>query len=309
MSSANYVQQAMKGIKDVFNNGVQDDLNVYQDNRVFDFYTTSEVFEIFTSTEGMTGVKELGESETPPVLALEDGYKVIIEEKRFGGAIVINEKMYARDAKDTTMKVDNYLAQQSAQLMKSNTHYFLTESFDLLNDAFTGAKFKGPDNKNLIATDHTWKSGATFSNMSTAALSEAAIDAAWEYAGAFTAPDGKPMPLNWTHIIVKKGSANARIARKMFAENISPVAVGDINIYIGALVIIETPYITAANKNCWFLRDANLENSLKVGVGQYPTMHDPIILENQAYRANVTGFFKLGIVNLSFDWYGSNGTT
>lgn len=305
--SADYAIQAVKGIKEDFDNAARESLDMYKDNQIFDFYTTDEVFEIYTSTESMSGVKELANSETPPILNLEEGYTVQISEKRFGGAIVLDEPTYRRNKIDSTMKVDSYLAKKSAGLLRANMKYFLDECFQMLNDGFTGAHYKAPDAANIFAT-HTWKSGAQFTNGVTDVLSETSIDAAWEYAGAFTDAAGIENPLNWTHIIVKKGSANERIARKLFAENISPVAVGDINLYQGTLTIVSTPFITTANKNYWFLRDASYDNSLKVGVGEYPTMREPIRLENEAVRTNVTGFFKLGNVNMPFDWFGSTGS-
>ena len=40
----------------------------------------------------MNGVTELGDSETPALMTLDDGYSVTIEEFRFGGGFTINEK-------------------------------------------------------------------------------------------------------------------------------------------------------------------------------------------------------------------------
>ena len=305
--SADYAIQAVKGIKEDFDNAARESLDMYKDNQIFDFYSTDEVFEIYTSTESMSGVKELANSETPPILNLEEGYTVQIAEKRFGGAIVLDEPTYRRNKIDSTMKVDSYLAKKSAGLLRANMKYFLDECFLMLNDGFTGTYYKAPDAAAIFAT-HTWKTGGTFANNSTAVLSETAMDNSWEYAGAFKDAAGIENPLNWTHIIVKKGSANERIARKLFAESISPVAVGDINLYQGTLTIVATPFISTANKNCWYLRDASYDNSLKVGVGEYPTMREPLRLENEAVRTNVTGFFKLGNINMPFDWFASNGT-
>lgn len=308
--NAEYALQAIKGIKTDFDNSAKESLDMYKDNQIFDFYSTSEIFEIYTSTESMNGFKELTNSETPPILNLEEGYSVTIEEKRFGGAIVLDETTYRRNGIDSTMKVDSYLAKQSAGLLRAATKKFLDESFVMLNDAFTGTYYTAPDGKALIADDHTWNSGSTFDNKTTAVLDEAgtAIDAAWEYAGAFKDAAGIESPLNWTHIIVKKGSAAARTAKKLFAESIAPTAVGDINIYQGELTIVETPFISSANKLNWFLRDSSIDNCLKVGIGEYPTMREGIRLENEGVRTNVTGFWKQGIVNMPYGWYGSNGT-
>lgn len=304
--SAEYALQAVKGIKQDFDNGARESLDQYKDNQIFDFYNTTEVFEIYTSTESMSGVKELTNSETPPILNLEEGYSVTIEEGRFGGAILLDETTYRRNGIDNTLKVDEYLAKQSAALMRSSVKYFLTKSFLMLNDGFVGTYFLAPDGAAIFGS-HTWKTGSTFDNGITAVLSETAVDDAWEYAGAFTDASGIESPLNWTHIVVKKGSAAARTAKKLFAESISPVAVGDINIYQGELTVVETPFITSANKLNWFLRDSSIDNPLKVGIGEYPTMREPIRLENEAVRTNVTGFFKLGCTNMPYSWYGSTG--
>ena len=307
MNKTDYAIQAVKGIKDVANNGVQENLLAYKDNRIFEFAESSETFEIFTSTEGVNGTIELGDSETPPLLALEDGYSITIQEKRFGSGFVINEKTYRRDQGDSTIKVDEFIAENSKQVMTDAVHYFLTESFEMLNDAFDGDSYLAPDG-NAIIGSHTWASGDTFDNSGTAVMSETAIDEIEEYAGAFTDASGKPMPLNFDTLIVKKGSAAERTARKLFAESISPVAIGDINLYEGEKTIVSTPYIKAENKLNYFLRDSRFKNPLRVKIGQFPTMHEPIRLENEAVRVNITGFIGIGVTNMPYSFYGSDGS-
>ena len=305
-----YAIQEVKGIKTSYDNAQKNKLDQYADNRIVSIYQTSEVSELFTSTEGMTGVKELGILETPPVLNLEDGYSVTLTEKRFGGAIMLPESVYRRDGKDVTTKVPKYLERQRNQLLLTNTHYFLTSIFAMINEAFdSSSDYLAPDGVEICGA-HTWKSGGTFNNSDTQALDLSAIEDMEEYAGAFTDPAGKEMPLNFDTIIVKKGSAAARTARKLFAEGINPTAVGDINIYEGAYTIVETPFILAANKLNWFARcNGSLLNSMVVGVGEYPTMRTPITESNEAIRSNVTGFFKMGIANMPYDIYGSTGVS
>jgi hypothetical protein len=177
----------------------------------------------------------------------------------------------------------------------------------LLNDSFTGATYLAPDGAAIIADTHTWASGGTFDNKGTAVLSESAIDAIEEYAGDFTDASGKPMPLNFDIIIVKKGSAAEREARKLFAESISPVAVGDINLYEGEKTIVSTPYITTANKLCYWLRDSKYKNALRVKIGEMPTLREPHLMQNESIVTNVTGFFSVACTNMPFAWYGSLG--
>lgn len=310
-----YALQRVKGIKKSFDNAASEKIRSYQDMRIFDFYNTTEVFEKFTSTEGLGGSRKLANAETPPTLALQDGYSVQIEEERFGGAIELDEAEYRREANDATMKVDTALIRKRNQLLVDNINLFLTQAFYFLNHAFDSAsEYLAPDSVELCGV-HSWNTAgaATFDNSGTAALDSAGavIDAAVEFGGAMQDAAGRPMPMSYDTIIVKKGSAAARTAKKLFAFNISPTAVNDINIYEGEFTIIETPYITAANKKYWFLRDSKfaLGNSVVIGIGEYPTMREPIKQNNEAIRTNCTGFWKQGIVNLPLEWYGSDGTT
>lgn len=304
----NYALSAMKDIRESFLNGVQTQLEVYQDNRCIDFYNTSEVVEAYNSLESLSGFKKLGNLETPPTLSLEEGYRVMIEEERYGAGMTLPENVWLRAGSDYTTKIDQYLIEQRNQLMKESVNYLLTDAFSMYNDAFNGDAFLAPDTKPICGI-HNWKSGGSFNNKTTAQLSMDAIDAAHEYAGDFTAPGGKPMPLNFDTIIVKKGSPNSIIAKQLFAFGISPTKVGDINIYEGTMNIIETPYITGVNKNFWFLRDSSLKNSLVFGIGKYPSMNEPITEKNQAIYSSITAFWKRGVVNLPYDIYGSDGSS
>lgn len=310
MTSSDYALQAVKGIKKSFDNAVQNKLQSYMAQSYIKFYNTSEVAEIFTSTEGMDGSKELGELETPPVLTLDDGYSVTLTEKRFGGGLVVPEKVYRRDGRDTSWKVDQYLVRQRNQALIDNTNLLLTRAHLMLNEAFLSTSvYLAPDAVEVCGA-HTWSSGATFDNHVHTALDMDAVDEAWEYAGSFTDPAGKPMPLSWTQIVVKKGSAASREAKRIFAKDISPVAINDINLYQGEITVVETPYITYANRTNWFMQDlSTYESPLAVGIGEYPTMREPMKLENESIRSNVTGFWKQGVNNMPLNMYGSDGTT
>lgn len=304
-----YALQRVKGIKKSFDNAMANAIDSYRDNRIVDIYPTTEVFETFTSSEGMTGAKELANGETPPVLDLADGYSVQIEEKRFGGAIELLENEYRREESDGSTMVGVALKRKRNKLLIANKNLFLTEMFKFLNYAFAATYYAAPDAAALCGT-HTWKSGGTFVNNGTAKLTQTAIDDLDEYGGAMVDGAGVPMPLDFDTIIVKKGSANARMAKMLFANGISPIAVADINIYEGSKTIIETPYITTANKYYWFAyasQDPN-GNPLKIGVGEYPTLREPIKQNNEAIRTNCTGFWKQGICNMPYSIFGSNGT-
>lgn len=305
-----FALQAVKGIKKSFDNGMANKIDSYLDNRVVDIYTTDEVFEIFTSTEGMTGSKQLARRETPPVLNLQDGYSVQIQENTFGGAIEVPYEDYKRWQNDSTLKVDEYLMRERNALMADNTYKFVTEAFSFLNNAFNTTYYAAPDAAALIGT-HTWKTpgASTFSNAATKVLSMSAIEDMEEYGGRFQLADGKDLPIDFDIIIVKKGSANEREAIKLFAKDIKPTAVADINIYQGMKTIVATPKISYTNRNYWFARSSQHDNPLKVGVGVKPSLQEPIRQNNEAIRTNCLGIWKQGIVNMPFSWYGSTGTT
>lgn len=309
MTPAEYVYHRLKGIKKSFDEAIMSKIEQYKDNRAINFYNTSETTEIFVATEGMKGAKKLSDFETPPGETLQEGYTVSITEERFGGAIEIPEKVYAREDGDPSTKVNVYLQRARNELLISNINLLLTNAFLFYNDAFTGTYYLAPDGVALCGA-HTWASGDTFTNSATAAMSDTAIDALEEYAGAITVPgsDSQPMPIDFDIIVVKKGSAAAREAKKLFAFQINPIAVADINVYHGMKTVVETPYITAANKLNWFALASQSENCLAVGLGKNPSMNAPITQNNEAIRSNVTGFWKQGIIKMPINVYGSTGT-
>lgn len=311
MTSADYAYQAVKGIKEVFNNTMGDNILTLMENRIIDFYVTSESSEIFTSTEGLTGIESLGDEETPPSLALEDGYSATFSPTRYGGAIVVPETVYTVDQPDSTIQVDKFLKEQMDNLLIATQDELLNSAFYILNNAFNSSALTlAPDSVELCGT-HTWATGNTFTNSATAALDADAVDDMEEVAGAMKDPTDTDRP--WVHnfdtIIVKTGSAAARMAKKLFAFGISPISVADINIYQGEKTVIETPYITSTNKASWFARDSKIRNSVMLGINKTPTLNDPIIEDNQSIRTNCTAFWKRGVRNMPHDWYGSSGTT
>jgi hypothetical protein len=312
MTPQEFALQAIKGIAYSFDNGMSSQLDLFVDNRVIDIYDTDEVFEIFTSTEGMTGAKKLARREAAPILTLEDGYSVQIQENTFGGAIEVPFEDYQRWQKDTTLKVDAYLTRQRDMLMMTNTKLFVDEAFMFFNYAFVTTYYQAPDTAAFIGT-HTWSTpgAATFSNAATKLLSQSAIEDLEEYAGAFKMSDGKEMPLNFDMIVVKTGTANEREAIRLFAKDIKPTAVADINIYEGSKTIVSLPFILSANKNYWFAHASGLPtgNSLRIGIGMKPTLQDGQLQKNLAIYTPCVGIWKQGIVNMPFDWYGSTGTT
>ena len=306
MASQNYVLQEVKGIKESFDNGTKLAIMAFADLDTFRVESTDEFTEIFTSTESLGGTQQLAENETPPINNLEDGFSVNLSDDRFGNGIEVTTTDM-RKFRDSTTKVNTYLIRQRNKLMTDVRNKFVTDIHGPYNDGFVGADFTAPDGVALYGV-HSWNTvgAATWDNSATAALSEAAVQAAEEFGGAFLDASGKPMPQSYDTIFVKRGGSASVQAKKIFANAITPTTIGDVNIYEGAYTIIESPYITSST--AWFMQDTKQEESpVYGGIGQFPTMSDPIVQNNGAIRTNVEGFWKIGIINLPYNLYGSTG--
>lgn len=304
-----YTLANVKGVKKSFDNAAKADILKYKDARLFTIEEVTEWTEIFNSTESMDGIAELAENETPPLCTLDEGYQVSLSPKRFGGALEITENDMVR-AGDSTVMIDQFISRKRDAVLRAARQNFLTNIFALYNQAFSSTSdYLAPDGVEICGT-HTWSSGTTFKNSVTTAFGATAISELEEYGGAFVDAKGQPMPLDFNTIVVKKGSANAVEAKKLFgAYGMTPTKVGDVNIYEGEKTIVETPYITPTNKLYWFALalDGLFENPLYVGVLKYPAMKEPITQNNESVRTNVTAFYKVGVLNMPIAVYGSTG--
>ena len=309
MATADHIIQATKGIKKSFDTGAQNDIMKWVNIPIFNVQPTNEWTEIFTTTEGFTGMVETSEHGTPAVNALGDGYSTSITQKRFTNAYETTESDMQKMG-DSTTKIDMYLTRQRDRALKQASLFFAQELHKFLNYAFATTYYAAPDAAALCAT-HTWKSGETFTNNGTAAFCETAMDDALVAISQIADGVGEEMQINPDTIVVRYASPAAKEARKLFAEGITPTSVGDVNIYKGSVTIIETPYITYANSAYWFLFDTSMpsENPLYAGMGKFPSYTAPKVGDNEAVRQNITGFWDQGIVNQPYMLYGLNGTT
>jgi len=272
---------------------------------------TNEKVKIINSYEGMSGTRKLAKWEEPDTNALQEGYETETERERYGNGFMISEDDQ-EDMKDSTILVKEFVAKQARALMIDIKSRLAVDTHAIMNDAITGATFTGPDAVALGGT-HSWRtSGAsTFANNTTAKLTPTAWDDVVAYGGSFKSADGKPDPRNFDTVIVAKGGAASRLALKMFAEGISPVAIGDINLYEGSVKVYQDPYLD--NTNYWYAFDSKrasmIGNSMVTFINKDPVMHEPIVEKNRAVSTSVTGYWKSNIVALPTEWYVSSGTT
>lgn len=306
---ADYVIHAGKGLRESFDNAVGTEIESFKDMRLFNIKTTSEWSEEFTSTEGLSGTKELSELEAPPVSNLNEGRTITLTPTRYGNSVMFSQTDWVK-SKDNTTKVQEYLNRKKNALLVDVKYKLLDTMFYMYNYAFdSGATTLAPDGVELCGA-HLDKAGSTwFTNKDTQAMDSGAIDTLEYYGGNFKDPQGKAMPIDFNTIIVKKGGSAAREAKKLFAFGIQPTQVSNVNIYEGSKTIIETPMITS--QTAWFAYDSNLpiDMPLYVGIVDPIQMHEPSVEKNLAVTYPVTGYWKVGINNQPVNFYGSNGTT
>lgn len=308
MATQNYLLQDVKGIKESFDNASRIAIMSFAGLPTFTIEETDQFSEIFTSTESLSGTRALAENEAPDVNNLQDGYSVTLTDVRYGNAIEITETDQQK-FKDGSVKVDTYLIRQRDNLLRDVKNKFVTGIHEVYNDGFTGATYLAPDGVALFGS-HSWNTtgAAAWDNSATDALSQTSVDTAMEFGGDFKDGSGRPFPQTYDTIFVKLGGQAEREAKKLFAENISPTAVNDVNIYQGEFQIVSSPYLTS--NTAWYMMDTKqYDIPVYAGIGKMPQLNEPIVQNNEAIRTNATGFWKIGINNQPFMMYGSDGTT
>lgn len=305
MLSQDAVALNIKGISEVFKNTAANDILRYKELPIFSMKTGTELAETFVSREGMSGVKELAEGETPPSLSAAVGASTTLLKKTYGGAIEITREMILQ-AGDSSVKVSEYVNDASAELLQANRMKFLNVVYGMVNDGFTGASYLSPDAKAIFATDHAWATGNTFSNKATAALSLSAWEAAEKAGGAFVDGNGVYFPLNYDTVIVKMGSTAATEAKKLFAMNIQPTHVADVNIFQGGSKrVVETPGMSS--DTAWIAYASQYRSPLYIGITNMPYLDEPVKEKNGSVWTNCFGDYKVGVNNLPYMLYGSTG--
>jgi len=306
MSLAEYTLQSQKGIAKSFDNGAKISLSKFIKLPIFNVQGDDEWAGLFTSTEGFTGMRESGEHETPEVNTLGDGYSITITKKRFTNAYEITSSDIER-AKDSTTMVDKFLTRKRDHALQDAKRFFTKGLLDFFNYGDVTTKYAAPDTKALYATDHEWKSGATFSNKDAQTFSSAAVQLAMQAGGLIADSVGELMDVNYDTVVVYKNTTTANTAKQLFASGISPTTVGDVNVYQGSMTIIELPLYVVENAGDWFLFDTSMrdENPLYAGIGQFPHFTAPKVQNNEAIRQNIEGFWKQGIVNMPYMTYGN----
>lgn len=305
---SDHVISALKAIEESYLNGAKSNILELQNNPFWSVKSQSIWTLEIMSLEGLSGVKRLTEHEEPTISALGEGYKVSISPERFGGAINVSSTTYQQE-KDSTTHVNTYVMEQRNQLALDMAFYITKELHDIFNNGFDPtAEYLAPDTLPLFSAVHEWNSSdLTFSNTATAVLSDAAIDTAKRQGATMTDSTGKPMPQNYRHCFVSSDSAAAREAKRLFMlDGSRPTVYGDINIYEGAMTLVESPLV---DETKWFLLDnSKMESPVYAGVNKYPTFATPQVNKDLSVTSASEMFVGFGVKNMPFNLYGSTGT-
>lgn len=310
-ANADYVLHETKGVVKSFKLATDVIMDQYVDSGVFTIKKGTEFTEIYNSTESLSGAKKLGEFETPPIAKLNEGYQVIETASRYGEGMLISEDAMEKMT-DPTIQVKQFLEEERKRLLIDLELFWAEDIHQFLNEAFDNTNIQAPDGVALCGT-HVWKTpGSTNwnNNPTNAKVSHSAVDTMIEYGGNFRDASGKPFPQNFTTMVVKLGSYNEREARRLFAKDIQPTAIGDINLYQGGeYTIVSTPWIEPDNSNYWFMLDTRrYESPLYMGIKKTPGMKKPFIDKNESIISNVTGYWKKMIRFMPVNFAGSPGT-
>lgn len=274
-------------------------------SQIFEVRNSSEYTRNVTSTESIKRPSWLAESQEPPSVRLEKGYKATFVSRRFGEKIVISEDARTK-AGDSMENLAEHINEEMSAAVAGTYDFMEEEAHRILNNSTNTTFYASPDGQALISANHVWNStGLTWSNLQASApLSAATVDAAMAYGGAFTDAEGKPMPINFTHIVVKKGGAASRAAKKLFGINTSnqfmATTIGGVNIYFGELTIVETPYLDNGNEYFFMDLSGKFGNPLMFDIIKAPTAGELIAESNGDYVYPYSAYVNIGIQKLPF---------
>lgn len=273
-------------------------------NIIFEVGDTNDYSKGYTTLEGGTGVDYFGEDANIADVDNAEGYKSVLVSQEFGGKIKVTKKEMNNVADETTL-FNNVISKRITTLVSDTANFVESQSMEMLNLGFTTQL--APD-ANAIFSTHDWNSTeAQFTNTSSTAAGQAALEELELYAGAFTDANGKAMPMAMKTLYVKTGGAASREFRKVLSgdSKMQATTIGNVNIYNnGDYTLIESPFITSGTN--WFAKDSRKDNALIVDFVKRPGLNPRITRENLTEVTVQDGSFKFGCVELPISWYGSN---
>jgi len=304
----------MKAIAKTFYNQAGEAMKYSVMSQIFDVQDTTEYTEAFTSIEATNNVDRVEESWNYPESWMEKGYKTAFESAEFGHKLVITKKARNKE-RDVTEKILQLANKQKNYAIVALHHFLEKNTSEIFNQAFSSTKYLAPDWKVLCASDHSWnstpagKTYKTWSNLlSASALDLTQVDAVEKKAWDFKDATGDQKPLHFQYVMVKKGWTASRQALKIFARKDAMwqylvSTIWNLNIYQGAYMVIENPWMTS-DTAYFFLTwpDTEIERSIMARFVERPRIQTEFKERENLDWYTVAGWsMKYGIRNQPYD--------
>jgi phage major head subunit gpT-like protein len=269
----------------------------------------SQIFNVLTSEQSeetdysVTGFKLLDKASEAEPVNYQDalpGYSVTYKHDTFKGGFTVTKEMLDDDQY-------NVMKKKAAGLARAVRRTVETEAAKVINGAFGTTVVTGGDGKALCATDHPRLDGGTAqSNKGTGKLTEANLLAGILAMRDLVDDQGQKIMVKPDKLVVAPyNEAKARILLESTQR--TATANNDINPVKGALSLVVYDWITAANKEFWFLIDSTM-NELNFFWREKPSFTEENSFDTDSRKFKARCRFSVGFS----DWhgvYGSDGTT
>lgn len=208
---------------------------------------------------GLSRFLERGDGEPITYEDPKQGPKVVGVDKEFALGFIISRRTVEDDLYGKANQASKWLG-HAAQMTKEY------RAAALLDDAFTGATFKGYDNKALIATDHTlFNSTSTWSNRlaTEVGLSVTGITAMFDLFGSMKDNNGDPIVSFPDTLIIGNSAGDIHRASQIFNSDLEPFTADNTDNAIKRRLpkprIIVSHYKSDANS--YFMVDSKLNDA------------------------------------------------
>lgn len=328
MNSQQFIYHQRKDIIDSFDNASRESVMNRAFSKIVNVANTNTFEESFTSIEGMEVAEKMNEGSNYPTKQYGEGYLTSLTKEKYGNKLKITDHMLKKAGDSTqamreVVRVRNKLLKSFYDKIEIDVHKLYSYAFATTFNSTWEGKALIEDSTNA----HTWNTSTSysFSNEIESAttrnlpLNDTAVEELEKLAGWVRDSVGNPIVVMCDTIVVKRGSSAAKKAKQIFANDINPVTVGDINIYNGQYRIIETPWLTnddtiSYSDTAYYAFDSRMmddEFPLTIRMLQTPKLNENFgvkIEDNGDVSLSGDVWYDYGIINTPYCFYWSKGT-
>lgn len=241
-----------------------------QKDYVGEFFNVQSTKKLYNTSLGMgeMGLMQswVAAGRQVPYEDIDKGFKKVYTQEKYALGFVVEEDLLRFD-------LYNEIAKKPRKLARAVHNTKQYHGMSVFGNAFNGG-FLGPDSKPLCSATHPVApdSGTTFSNTYAVALNADNLETMRTNAYTWTDDKGNLIQPNFDTLIV---SPTNRQAARVVAETDEKPDVTDhgINVWKGALNVVEVPLLTKWNTNYWFFVDSErMKDYLEWYEAQTPTL-------------------------------------